>query len=143
MLIENLDKSKKQVLVVEDSKIMLKIYQTQFSNSAHLKNHQLSTSTNALDGFEWLKKFATFHKSLPKLIILDWIMPGKYDGFGLLTLIKKHDYYKTIPVIMVSCIEDKSKILNAMKVGVNDYLMKPLNIHNLINKVIKYTNEAP
>jgi len=138
-LIERLNRSKKQVLVVEDSKIMLKIYETQFKNSPQLQNYELSTCTNAPDGYEWLHKFSTFHKALPELIILDWIMPGKIDGFGLLNLIKKNNLFKNIPIIMVSSVEDRMKIIKALKVGVNDYLMKPLNIKRLVDKVVKYT----
>jgi len=138
-LIERLNKSKKQVLVVENSRIMLKIYETQFKNSPQLQNYELSTCTNASDGYEWLQKFSHFHKTLPELIILDWIMPGKFDGFGLLNLIKRNGAFKNIPIIMVSSIEDRMKIIQALKVGVNDYLMKPLNVSRLVAKVVEYT----
>ena len=138
-MVDNLDTSKKQVLVVEDSKIMVKIYQTQFNNSPHLQDYQLSTCKSAPDALIWLKKYAEVHNSLPDIILLDWIMPGKYDGLDLLQFIKKNDSFKKIPVIMVSSVEDKLKIVTAMKAGVNDYLMKPLNVKTLIEKVVKFT----
>ena len=142
-MIEELDRSKKQVLVIDDSVMMLRIYERQFSHSLYLQDFQVSTCANAVKGFDWLTKFVTHHKALPQLIILDWMMPGAFDGMGLLMRIKKIDAYKKIPIIMVSCVEDKLKIIKAMKQGVDDYQMKPLNFQRLIKSVLKFTSNDP
>ncbi|MEK6705386.1 MAG: response regulator [Bdellovibrionota bacterium] len=58
------------------------------------------------------------------LVLCDWHMPGM-SGLDLLKSIRERDEFKTLPFLMVTAENDQSKIIEAIKCGVNNYLVKP------------------
>jgi len=58
------------------------------------------------------------------LVISDVMMP-EMDGFTLLKIMKSNDLYNDLPVIMLTARAEKSDKLNALIIGVDDYLTKP------------------
>ncbi|MVM33111.1 response regulator [Spirosoma sp. HMF4905] len=71
---------------------------------------------------------------LPSLIIADIMMPVM-DGFELLETLKAHPTYRTIPVIMLSARTEATDKLRALRLGVDDYLLKPFNEAELTARV--------
>lgn len=63
---------------------------------------------------------------LPSLIISDIMMPVM-DGFQLLETLKNHPTYRTIPVVMLTARADMTDKLRALRLGVDDYLLKPFD----------------
>ena len=61
--------------------------------------------------------------SIPDLIVLDVMMPGEN---GLDACIKLREKYN-IPVIMLTALDSSSKKLQAFKVGVDDFMVKPFD----------------
>lgn len=61
---------------------------------------------------------------IPELIITDIRMP-KMDGINFITLLKEK--YKEVPVIVVSGYDDFIYVREALRLGVKDYLLKPIN----------------
>ncbi|MEM6319328.1 MAG: ATP-binding protein [Bacteroidota bacterium] len=81
---------------------------------------------------------ATEAPNLPDLIVSDIMMPVM-DGFGFLKILKSKDYFRAIPVIMLTARAGISDKLEALRIGVDDYLLKPFveeelltRIHNLL-----------
>ncbi|MDO9042228.1 MAG: response regulator [Desulfocapsaceae bacterium] len=72
---------------------------------------------------------------LPQLVLLDLMMPG-IDGLTTLDLIKKHD--PRIQVIILTGHGATESGIIGMKRGLFDYLMKPVDIGELVSKI----NEA-
>ncbi len=72
-------------------------------------------------------------RMVPDLIILDVRMP-EMDGFQLLGLMKKYPRAAAIPVIMMTALSQPSDIERARKLGVVEYLVKPLEPQVLIEK---------
>lgn len=68
------------------------------------------------------------------LILLDLMMP-KIDGFQLLDRIKVNKKYKKIPVIILSARSDMKSIERSIKKGAFDYIVKPINIQDVKNKI--------
>lgn len=66
------------------------------------------------------------------LILLDINLS---DGSGLELLSFLHDKYPKIPVIMISGEEKKNTVLNSLKLGAKDYILKPFKKETLLNKV--------
>jgi two-component system chemotaxis response regulator CheY len=66
------------------------------------------------------------------VILLDWNMP-KLSGIDTLRAIRKAG--KTTPVIMVTTEAEKSRVIEAIKSGANDYLIKPFAPDQLAAKV--------
>ncbi len=71
---------------------------------------------------------------VPDLIILDVMMPGM-DGIELCQVIRKRDYTRRTPVLMLSARGDSESIFRGMAAGANDYLQKPILHHDLVSKV--------
>ncbi|MCB2195238.1 MAG: response regulator [Bacteroidetes bacterium] len=68
------------------------------------------------------------------VILLDLMMPD-LDGFEFLDRIKQDKKISDIHVIVISAKTDSWSMKNAMDKGAFDYLTKPINIHDLKNKV--------
>ncbi len=68
------------------------------------------------------------------LILADWHMEP-CDGIDLLKFVRAHPKYKTTPYIMVTAESTKENVVKAIQSGVDDYLIKPLTILQVQNKV--------
>ncbi|MFQ5715630.1 MAG: response regulator [Nitrospinales bacterium] len=68
------------------------------------------------------------------LIISDWMMP-KLDGLELLKRVRSDDELKNIPFIMATALGQKPQILEAIRAGAADYIVKPLSVPALEDKI--------
>lgn len=76
--------------------------------------------------------------NFPDLLLLDIWMSGQ-DGRDICKFIKTNEKTKHIPVIMVSANRDTEKI--AREAGAEDFIAKPFDIDELLQKVDKYINK--
>lgn len=74
------------------------------------------------------------NEAVPKLIILDVMMPF-YNGFELLKHLKAKPAWKDVPVLMLTAKSQESDILRALESGASDYLVKPFEPMELLNRV--------
>ena len=115
-----------KVLLVDDSKTMRNI------QKSILTQLGVTELEEACDGLDALSKVNSFS---PDLILLDWNMPNM-DG---LTFIKEYrGSGATTPVIMVTTEGEKSRVIEAIKAGVNNYVIKPFT-PEVLNQRIKET----
>ncbi len=89
----------------------------------------ITDAREAADGAEALK--ATQEQDFD-LILLDWNMP-KLTGIETLRALRQAG--KKMPVIMVTTEAEKSRVIEAIKTGANDYLIKPFSPDQLAAKV--------
>ncbi|MBZ0155722.1 MAG: response regulator [Alphaproteobacteria bacterium] len=68
------------------------------------------------------------------LILCDWNMPG-VKGTELLQWVREQEGLKRIPFLMVTAHNEKDVVMEAIKLGVSDYLMKPITVDVLSKKV--------
>jgi two-component system chemotaxis response regulator CheY len=68
------------------------------------------------------------------LVLADWQMEPT-DGMELLTYVRGHPDYKNIAFILVTAENTKEKVLQAIKAGVDDYLVKPITAAQVKTKV--------
>jgi two-component system, response regulator len=84
----------------------------------------------------------------PKLVLLDLKMP-KLDGIEVLRVMKKDPRTRAIPVVMLTSSAEESDITQSYNLGVNSYLVKPVNFEKLTQVVIQaglywlVTNKIP
>ena len=80
--------------------------------------------------------FIIHHSSLkmPDLIISDIMMPVM-DGFQLLEKLKGDDRWRHIPVVMLTARADMRDKLRALRIGVDDYVLKPFEEDELLARV--------
>jgi two-component system chemotaxis response regulator CheY len=118
----------KYIMVVDDSKIMRNIVKKTFSQ---LKI--LCEFVEAGDGEEALKLLET---NRIDLVLLDWNMP-KMSGLDFLKRARDMARYKTLPIIMITSEAAKYNVIEAMKNGATDYIIKPVNEKNFVDKMAK------
>lgn len=102
-----------KVMLIDDSKTMRNIQRSV------LRQLGIEQVEEACDGQDALSKVGAFQ---PDLILVDWNMPNM-DGLSFIKAFRKQD--KTTPLIMVTTEAEKSRVIEAIKAGVNNYLVKP------------------
>lgn len=70
----------------------------------------------------------------PDLLLIDVLMP-KRSGFNLLEDFKSNGLYQDIPKIFLTCLDDEVERMTARSWGVDQYLTKPLQPEELIDRV--------
>jgi adenylate cyclase len=60
------------------------------------------------------------------LVLLDIMMP-ELDGFAVLRELKTDVRYRTVPVVMISAIDETESVVKCLEIGADDYLPKPFN----------------
>jgi len=110
------------VLLVEDNHDM-----RNFVGGLLLPHYQLLTAANGKKALELLKT----NVGQVHLIISDIMMP-EMDGFELLDCVKKDDDLRNTPVIMLTARTEEEDKLQALTVGVDDYLTKPFSVQELL-----------
>jgi len=99
------------------------------------KNHLANNILHLQDGEEALNFFfSTSMLNLPKLILLDVKMP-KVDGIEVLRKIKSDDNLKVIPVVMLTSSKEERDVIESYKLGVNAYIVKPVEFDHFIKAV--------
>lgn len=87
--------------------------------------------SEAGDGYEALTIVASAPGSFD-LILIDWNMPNM-DGLSLVQKLREKD--KATPLIMCTTEAEKSRVIDALKAGVNNYVVKPFTPEVLTDKV--------
>ncbi len=112
------------VLVVDDdavSRIMLR-------RSLELYGYQV---VEADDGEQCL---AIVHHQRPDLIVLDGVMP-RMDGFTVVSRLRAEDGTRTVPILMLTSLQDVSYKVRGFELGADDFLNKPVDRVELVARV--------
>jgi len=113
------------ILLVDDSRTMRNI---QKNVLRALGEHAY---TEAGDGMEALTAIAAAPSPFD-LMLFDWNMPHM-DGLTLVTRVREKD--KATPIIMVTTEAEKARIIDAIKAGVSNYVIKPFTPDSLLDRV--------
>ena len=116
-----------KILLVDDSRTMRTIQKKILEPLGQVE------FAEAADGLEALAAIGASDGGF-QLILIDWNMPNM-DGITLVARIRAND--KKTPLIMVTTESEKSRILEALKAGVNNYAFKPFTPESLLEKVKK------
>lgn len=101
------------ILVVEDEKNIREVLADQLK----LSGYQVTTAENGKIGLDLALK------EKPDLILLDILMPVM-TGDQLIEQLHKDIWGKTVPIILLTNTSDLSKINEALKMGIKDYIIK-------------------
>ncbi len=114
-----------KALVVDDDDLILNFMTTLLQRKFGLR---VSTAKDGLEGIEQLKKGGV------DVIFLDIMMP-KLDGIQFLEMIRSEFRFNHIPVIIISAANNKEIIAKLLKLGIKDYILKPLEFLKITDKL--------
>ncbi len=89
--------------------------------------------TTALDGIEALKILSEKSEYFD-LILLDVMMPNM-NGWDTLKAIRKNPKTEHIPIIMITAVSEDQKVVSGLRLGADDYIVKPFILPNLLARV--------
>jgi two-component system chemotaxis response regulator CheY len=116
------------VLVVDDEHYMRKVVRTM------LVSLGVRTILEASDGPTGLEMIRS---NAPDIVILDWQMPG-LDGAGFVRIVRSPDTfpYADVPIIMLTGHGERSRVIEAVQIGVNEFLLKPVSSKSLQDRLV-------
>lgn len=112
-----------KALVVDDSAVMRKVL------IGALTRAGIEEVAQAADGQEAV---AAVDASEFDLILMDWNMPNML-GIEAVKAIRAKG--KTVPIIMVTTEAEKSRVIEALKAGANNYIIKPFEPATMVTKI--------
>lgn len=123
-----------KLLVVDDNEDFINnVKQT------YLTDEEVEVIGSAHDGLEAIHKIESYN---PDVVILDLVMP-EVDGFGVLANLDYKKMPKRPNFIVVSQLTGENFINKAVSLGASYYLVKPVNMLMLKDRVKEFGSEAP
>ena len=113
-----------KILIADDSLIVRKSYESMLS----MMGHEVISCN---DGKEAVESFLV---NSPELLILDVDMPVM-NGLDACREIRKHPAGASVPIIIVSALDEENDILDGLNAGADDYLVKPVKEAHLVAKL--------
>jgi len=105
-----------RVLVVDDDRSVLLLLDKVLANAGY-------TVFTAANGREAL---ATAMESRAQLILADWLMP-EMDGLQFCRALRNTKLGRSVYMVLLTGVEDESRLVEAFEAGVDDYVLKPIN----------------
>lgn len=108
-----------KVLLVDDEPYMRKVVRTMLTSIGVRDVLEASDGTSGLE---------IIRATGPDVVILDWEMPG-LDGPAFVRMVRSPASfpYPNVPIIMLTGHGERSRVLEAVKIGVNEFLLKPVS----------------
>ena len=123
------------ILIVEDNQ-----NDVELTIAALSENNIVNDIAVAEDGVEAIDflykrgKFAGYKNGNPAVILLDIKMP-RMNGLEVLKYIRSTPKFMKIPVIIVTSSDDEKDLIKSYKLGVNAYVVKPIDIVQFIDAI--------
>jgi two-component system sensor histidine kinase ChiS len=119
-----MEKEKYRLMVVDDSKFMLKV----LSNFLLKSGYNVKSYLNPKDALNEINEFK------PQLILSDYMMPGM-NGFEFCKIIKGDTQTKDIKFILITSLDEIEAKVQCFEVGADDYIIKPFNNQEVLARV--------
>lgn len=125
----------KIILAIDDVNSTLDIINCTLCN-----NYNVVKKQNGKEALEWLQE-----GNFPDIIISDLYMP-QMDGFEFIRQIRASGFFKDIPLIVLSSYDNSTTRIDCLRLGADDYIMKPFNpqelearVDNIVRRSYKYS----
>jgi len=118
-----------KILLVDDSRTMRNIWKKVLGK---IDGAEITEAEDGAQGLAAVGEHGPFD-----LMLLDWNMPNM-DGLTMLKKVREKNI--TTPVIMVTTEAEKPRVIEAIKAGANNYLVKPFTpdaLHDKIEETLK------
>jgi len=118
---------KKKIMIIDDEESFASMLKMRIENSG---DYEVTVSPEAKD------IISRIHEIRPDVILLDLLMPG-IGGLDIGDMLNHDPIGLTIPVIVVSGLDNPMDKIKAYKLGISDYLVKPVDDLKLIKAIEK------
>src|SRR5579863_3360969 len=117
-----------KVLVVDDEPAMRKVAR------ALLQSIGIANIHEARDGRDGLEAICV---RAPDIVLLDWEMPSP-NGPEFMRMLRSPGTFPLpdVPVIMLTAYSERSRVVEAVQLGVNEYLLKPVSSTALLARIV-------
>jgi len=122
----------KKILIVDDSKVAA---MTQQLIVRSLSGCEVIIAEDGIKGVEMAVA------EQPDLILMDVVMP-RMNGFEACRLIRGHEVTESIPIIMVTTRSERANVDEGFASGCNDYVFKPIDAVQLLEKIEKLPDDS-
>jgi DNA-binding response OmpR family regulator len=114
----------KKILIIDDKPSISKLIVQILS-----KTFEVYTKEDGLQAIAWLQA-----GNIPDLIITDLQMPNM-DGMEFIGRVKESGFFRDIPVVVLSSKDSSADRIKCLKMGAEDYLIKPFNPEELLIRI--------
>ncbi len=114
-----------KILAVDDSATMRRIIVNTLQRAGYRSVIEAENGKDAL---------AKLQNEKVDFVITDWDMP-EMDGLTFVTQVRKSDTMKKLPILMVTTRSVREDIVDALRAGVNSYIVKPFTPDTLKEKI--------
>jgi two-component system chemotaxis response regulator CheY len=117
-----------RVLVVEDNPFMRKMVRGMLGNIGVKKTYE---AADGIAGLEMIREVT------PDVVVLDWEMP-LLNGPELVRIVRSPGVFPMpdIPIIMLTAHGERWRIVESIKLGVNEFLCKPVSAKALLDRLM-------
>ncbi len=132
------ENSRRKILVADDDLGIRMLLENFFSSK-----FDVTVKENGMEALRWMQT-----GNIPDFIIVDVVMP-ELDGYEFIQNVRTSGFFKRIPIIMLSGLENSNEKIKCLKLGADDYMVKPFNpeelsvrIDNIFSRVSDYYSEG-
>ena len=118
-----------KILICEDEEILLTALEFRLSKKGF-------TTLTAKNGKEALQKI---QDEAPDMVVADVMMPY-VNGLELIDLVR-HEFENSLPIIVMSALEDDDTVLEAFRLGATDFISKPFKPMELVLRIRKIVQD--
>ena len=117
-----------KVLVVDDEHTMRKVTRSLLQAIGVKNIHEANDGRSGLEAIGALA---------PDLVILDWEMPSP-NGAEFVRQVRSPGSFPLpdVPIIMLTAFAERSRVVEAVRLGVNEFLLKPVSSKALLARVV-------
>lgn len=114
-----------RILIVEDSDSIRKMIEALVS----ARGHDVDAVPTGAKGIE------SARSRIPDVILLDLNLPGSLDGFDVCTRLRADPATKSVPILIISAMDDAGSKQRALEAGANAYYVKPFSPTALLKEI--------
>jgi len=118
----------RKVLVIDDEHYTRKVIRTLLMT---IGVRNIQEAANGYAGLDAIRTFA------PDIVLVDWSMP-ELDGPGFVRAVRSPETFPhpDVPIIMLTAHGERSRVIEAARLGVNEYLLKPVSSQALQARIV-------
>ena len=125
----------RRILLAEDSENDIEL--TLSALASHHVANEIVVVRDGVEALDYLRRkgaYADRSPENPALILLDLKMP-RVDGIQVLREVKGDPALRSIPVVMLTSSREEQDVVNTYNLGVNAYVVKPVEFHDFMEAV--------